>query len=418
MKIIPIHFGEKLIELRIPEKNLCFNLQRNEFDTPENPGDEIRRALQNPIGTKRLSEIVSKDSSVVILADDRTRVTPQKVIIPLILDELREAGICNEQIKLVIAYGTHRPMTDEEILERFGQDIIDQIEIKHHDCYDNLVNRGITKRGTRIIVNKEVLEADIRIGVGGVLPHHPVGWSGGAKILLPGVAGTETVNAMHLLGATEQQLGKILTPCREEMEDFARDVGLHFIVNVIQTERGELLRVMAGHFIEAHREAVKWGMKIFGAKFSEAADITISSAYPSDHDFTQADKGLFSAEIATKPKGEIILLSPCDEGIAPTHGKEIARLAKYDDDTLFKMLDDDVIEDRFGASECMYLNHIKRNFKATLTMDPVLTNLLGFHYLNIDDVQKYLDKRISLDDEIQIGIVQNSSEVLPTPKSA
>ena len=415
-KVIPVHFGEKVIELHVPKKNLCFNLKRNDFDAPEDPRAEIRMALQNPKGTERLKEMVSKDSAVVILADDRTRVTPQKLILPLILDELHEAGIDNEQIKLVIAYGTHRPMTDKEILERFGQDIIDQIEIKHHDCHDNLANRGITKRGTRIVVNKEVLNADIRIGVGGVLPHHPVGWSGGAKILLPGVAGTETVHAMHLLGATEQQLGKVLTPCREEMEDFARDVGLHFIVNVIQTDKGELLKAVAGHFIEAHREAVRWGMKIFGAKFAQAADITISSAYPSDYDLTQADKGLFSAEIATKPKGEIILLSPCYEGIAPTHGKEIARLAKYDDATLFKMLEDNVIEDRFGASECMYLNHIKRNFKATLTMDPILTNLLGFHYLNIDDLQEYLGKRINLDNDIQIGIVHNSSEVLPVQK--
>src|SRR5690554_2405619 len=283
-KVIPVHFGEKVIELHVPKKNLCFNLKRNDFDAPEDPRAEIRMALQNPKGTERLKEMVSKDSAVVILADDRTRVTPQKLILPMILDELHEAGIDNEQIKLVIAYGTHRPMTDKEILERFGLDIIDQIEIKHHDCQGNLVNRGITKRGTRIVVNKDVLNADIRIGVGGVLPHHPVGWSGGAKILLPGVAGTETVHAMHLLGATEQQLGKVLTPCREEMEDFARDVGLHFIVNVIQTDKGELLKAVAGHFIEAHREAVRWGMKIFGARFSEAADITISSAYPSDFD--------------------------------------------------------------------------------------------------------------------------------------
>jgi nickel-dependent lactate racemase len=329
--------------------------------------------------------------------------------------ELHAAGLKNEQIKLVVAYGTHRPMTDEEIEERFGREILGMVAVKHHNCHHNLVNRGVTRRGTRIVVNKEVMDADFRIGVGGVLPHHPVGWSGGAKIFLPGVAGTETVNAMHLLGAREQQLGKILTPCREEMEDFANDVGLHFIVNVLQTDKGELLKAVAGHFIHAHREAVKWGMQIFGSKFSEPADITISSAYPSDYDLTQADKGLFSAEIATKPKGEIILLSPCHEGIAPTHGKEIARLARYDDDTLWKMLEDDVIEDRFGASESMYLNHIKNNFKATLTMDPVLTNILGFCHLHVDDLQKYLDQRIGLDRNIKIGIVNHSSEVLPVP---
>ena len=297
---IPVHYGERIIELSIPQENLCFNLHRNEFRPPESEVEEIRKAIQHPIGTKRLGEIVPKDASVVILADDRTRVTPQKLIIPVILEELHRAGVENEQIKLIIAYGTHRQMTEEEIEQRFGRELMNQIAIRHHNCHHNLVVHGVTRRGTRIVVNKEVMEADFRIGVGGVLPHHPVGWSGGAKIFLPGVAGTETVNAMHLLGATEQQLGKILTPCREEMEDFATEVGLHFIVNVIQTDSGDLLKAVAGHFIDAHREAVKWGMQIFGAKFSEKADITISSAYPSDYDFTQADKGLFSAELATK----------------------------------------------------------------------------------------------------------------------
>lgn len=414
---IPVHYGERIIELSIPQENLCFNLHRNEFRPPESEVEEIRKAIQHPIGTKRLGEIVPKDASVVILADDRTRVTPQKLIIPVILEELHRAGVENEQIKLIIAYGTHRQMTEEEIEQRFGRELMNQIAIRHHNCHHNLVVHGVTRRGTRIVVNKEVMEADFRIGVGGVLPHHPVGWSGGAKIFLPGVAGTETVNAMHLLGATEQQLGKILTPCREEMEDFATEVGLHFIVNVIQTDSGDLLKAVAGHFIDAHREAVKWGMQIFGAKFSEKADITISSAYPSDYDFTQADKGLFSAELATKQGGDIILLSPCDEGIAPTHGEEIGRLARYDDQTLWKMLENNEIKDRFGASECMYLNHIKRNFKATLTMDSVLTNIMGFHHLHVDDVQKYLDKRISLDKNVKIGVLHYSSEVLPVPAS-
>ncbi|MGV8094990.1 MAG: nickel-dependent lactate racemase [Mangrovibacterium sp.] len=411
---IPVHYGERIIELSIPQENLCFNLNRNEFRPPESDVEEIRKAVQQPIGTKRLSEIVPKDAKIAIMADDRTRVTPQKLILPVILEELHEAGIKNEQIKLIIAYGTHRPMTETEIEERFGRELMDQIEIRHHNCHHNLVVvQGLTRRGTRIVVNKDVMDADFRIGVGGVLPHHPVGWSGGAKIFLPGVAGTETVNAMHLLGATEQQLGKILTPCREEMEDFARAVGLHFIVNVIQTDSGDLLKAVAGHFIDAHREAVKWGMQIFGAKFREKADITISSAYPSDYDFTQADKGLFSAELATKQGGDIILLSPCDEGIAPTHGEEIGRLARYDDQTLWKMLEENVIKDRFGASECMYLNHIKRNFKASLTMESVLTNLLGFHHLQVDEVQKYLDHRIRLDPNTRIGILHYASEVLP-----
>jgi lactate racemase len=412
-EIIPVHYGNRIVNLDIPKHNIAFNLKANEFPYPEDEIEEIRRAVREPVGLRRLKDIVPEDASVVIMGDDRTRETPQKKILPVVLEELHEAGVSNEQIKIVIAYGTHRPMTEEEIEEKYGRELMSQINITGHDCHNNLIDKGVTRRGTRIIVNREVLEADFRIAVGCVLPHHPVGWSGGAKMLLPGIAGVETTNAMHLLGATEQQLGKIMTPCRAEMEDFAREVGLHFILNVLQDEKGKIFKAVSGHFIDAHREAVKWGKKIFGVPFKEPADITVSSAWPADYDLTQADKGLFSAELATKHGGEIILLSPCDEGIAPTHGEQMAKLAGYDDDTLWKMLDEKVIEDPFGASECMYLNHIKRNFKATLTMDPVLTNVMGFHYLNINDVQEYINKRINLESNIKIGILHQSSEVLP-----
>jgi lactate racemase len=412
-EIIPVNYGKRKINLTIPKTNIVFNLKANEFPSSEDEATEIERAMREPVGSGRLKDIVPKNSSVVIMGDDRTRVTRQDRIIPFVLEELHAAGVRNEQIKIIIAYGTHRPMTKEEIEDKYGRELMSQVNIVGHDCHNNLIDKGITRRGTHIIVNKEVLDADFRIAVGCVLPHHPVGWSGGAKMLLPGIAGVKTTNAMHLLGATEQQLGKIITPCREEMEDFAKEVGLHFILNVLQTEDGEILKAVSGHYIDAHREAVKWGKKIYGAEFEEPADITISSAYPADYDLTQADKGLFSAELATKQGGEIILLSPCDEGIAPTHGEQMAKLARYDDETLLQMLDEGLVEDPFGVSECMYLNHIKRNFKAILTMDPVLTNIMGFYYLDISNLQEYINKRIDLESNIKIGIVHQSSEVLP-----
>ena len=414
--MIPVRFGDKILELDIPEKNLCFNLKRNKFDAELGEEEEIKRALENPVGSARLKEIVKQNSTVVIMVDDRTRKTPQKLILPFVLDELNEAGIKNSEIKLVIATGTHRDMTENEILERFGEEIINRVEVENHDCDNNLVDKGVTRRGTKILVNKNVLDADYRIAVGASLPHHPTGWSGGAKMLLPGVAGKETVNAMHLLGATEAQLGKVITPMREEMEDFAEEVGVHFIVNVLLNEKNELVKAVSGHVIKAHREIVKWGKKLNGVYFQEKADITISSSYPFDYDLTQADKGMFSAARATKLGAEIILLSPCYEGVAPTHEEEMSRLSKFDDDTLWKMLDDDVIGNRFAASECMYLNYVKRNFKMTLTMnDPMLANIMGFYHLSVNDLQRYLSRRIFLDENIKIGIINNSGEILPMP---
>lgn len=413
-----IHFGPRILELNIPKENLAFNLVANDFPKPSNEAEEIKRSILNPVGSLRLRDIVSPKDRVVILADDRTRLTPQKIIIPVILEELYQAGLKNDQIKIIIAYGTHRAMTEDEKTDRFGKKVASAIEIKDHDCLDmdKLIDKGKTMRGTRILINKEVLEADFRIAVGSVVPHHPTGWSGGAKMLLPGIAGQETICAMHLLGANEQQLGKVLTPCREEMEDVARASGLHFIVNVIHDKDGNILKSVAGDFIEAHRKAVQWGFRVFGVKIKELADITLTSTYPADFDLTQSDKGLFSAELATKPGGEIILVSPCPEGIAPTHSEEMAKLARYDDATLWEMIENNEINDLFCASENMYLNHIKKTFKTTLMMNPLLTNIMGFHHLNHEDLSDYISYRLKLDKTLKIGIINQSGELLPIPE--
>lgn len=413
--MIEINFGKEVLSLNIPEKNLAFNLRANEFPAPESEALEIRSSIQNPVGSKRLRDIVSPDKSIVILGDDRTRLTPQDRIIPILLEELYSAGIKPNQIKIIIATGTHRPMTEKEIESKYGRDLMNEVEIKNHNYKDpnKLVDKGTTRRGTRIIVNKEFLDADIRIGIGGILPHHPVGWSGGAKILLPGIAGDRTTSDMHLLGATEQQLGKIETPCRQEMEDFAQEVGLDFIVNVIMDKDGLVLKCVSGHFIKAHREAVNWGFKVFGVKFNQYADITLSSTYPMDYDLSQGDKGLFSAELATKPGGEIILLSPCSEGIAPTHEEAMAKLAQYDDKSIWEMLKNNEIVDRFAAAESMYLNHIKNNFKATLMMDPMQSSLMKFHYISKNDLAAYLHYRLKIESQLKIGLIHQSTEVLP-----
>ena len=125
-----IHYGESIIELDIPKKNLAFNLKANEFKVGGEEAEEIRQSINNPIGCARLRDLVSGKDRIVILADDRTRLTPQKTIIPFVLEELYEAGIKNDQIKIVIAYGTHRPMSEYEKIEKFGNTLVSEIELK------------------------------------------------------------------------------------------------------------------------------------------------------------------------------------------------------------------------------------------------------------------------------------------------
>jgi len=410
-----IHYGSNILELDIPQENLSFNLNTQHLSRNHSETEEIKRSIEYPVGCKRLREMVPKNASVVILGDDRTRLTPQNLIIPLVLEELYAARVKKDRIKIIIAYGTHRPMTQEEVVEKYGSEVVSEIEILHHDClnHDNLIDRGVTGRGTRIFVNRACMEADFRIGIGSVIPHYPTGWSGGAKILLPGVAGEDTTFAMHLLGITEQALGQETSPVREEMEDFAREVGLHFIVNVIHDSEGHIIKSVAGHFITAHREAVHFGKKVYGAGFHAPADITLSSTYPVDFDLTQSSKGLFSAAIATKPGGEIILVSPCSEGIAPTHGEEMVRLARYDNDAIRSMLQQKKVNDPLAATECMYYNIIKNNFKAVLMMDKEISEKLGFNYISSGDLPSYIERRLNEDRTLKVGILNQSTEILP-----
>jgi len=412
-----VSYGETLLPTGLDEGQLLFDLQP--ADTPSVPdvGQELRRALCEPVGSRSLRELVGSGKRVVIIGDDVTRLTPTDQIIPLLLDELNAGGVPDGDITLVIATGTHRPMTPQEIATKYGPQVIERVPVVNHDCLDeeNLVSCGTTRRGTDIWVNRIVLEADVRVGVGNIVPHHPTGWSAGAKILLPGVAGQRTTAQMHLLGATEQQLGKLDTPCRGEMEDFARATGLDFIVNTVLNREGRLVRAVAGHFIGAHREGVGWAEKVYGAPFEQKADITLSSTYPVDFDLFQADKGLFSAAVCTKVGGEIVLVSPCYEGVSPTH-PEAVELGCLADEELWELARSECGQDPLSIAEVLYFNSLKQPFRVTLTTEGLSRETavkMGFNHVGPSQLSGYLARRLAAEPNLTVGVVRNSAETLP-----
>jgi Lactate racemase N-terminal domain len=405
-----INYGESLLNTGLDDGHVLFDLQP--ADTPPVPDVqvEIRRALAQPVGSPPLRGLVSPGKQVVVIGDDGTRLTPTDQIIPLLLDELNAGGVPDGDITLVIATGTHRAMTPQEIATKYGPQVIEE----------NLVSCGTTRRGTDIWVNRIVLEADVRIGVGNIVPHHPTGWSAGAKILLPGVAGERTTAQMHLLGATEQQLGKVDTPCRGEMEDFARATGLDFIVNTVLNREGRLVRAVAGHFVGAHREGVGWAEKVYGAPFEQKADITLSSTYPVDFDLFQADKGLFSAAVCTKVGGEIVLVSPCYEGVSPTHPGAV-ELGCLADEELWRLASApgtgaESLRDPLSIAEVLYFNSLKQPFRVTLATEGVsreTAGKMGFKALGPSQLSGYLARRLAAEPNLTVGVVRNSAETLP-----
>lgn len=416
--MISIRYVNRDLALEIPTRNILFDLSPRDTPAVADIGACLRKALANPIGAQPLHASVQSGQKVVLIIDDNTRITPTRDIVPIVLDELNRAGIPDRDIQAVIASGTHRQMTEEEKQAKYGPPILTRIQVLDHRYKDpdQLVDYGITSRGTRIRVNKHVIQADFRLAIGNIIPHHPTGWSAGAKAVLPGVGGEETVAQMHFLGSRFPALGKVDTPMRQEMEDFAEKIGLNFILNVILNREGGLVDAVAGHFIHAHRAGVKISEQVYGLPIPELADLVISSTSPVDIDFFQADKGITSAEPATRPGGEIVLVSGCKEGISPAHPELAEYLGQMTNDQIWDLVDQRTLPDSLTAAEAIVLNDINGKMKITLVTEgiaPAVCQRMHFNHVWPAELNLYIRERLEHAPDLKIGILRQSAEVLP-----
>jgi nickel-dependent lactate racemase len=259
---------------------------------PEVTDEDIRAALMNPIGTSRLYDLAKDRQNVVIIVDDLSRPTPVFRIMPFVIAELAQAGITRDQITVLMALGAHRPMTREEMVLKLGEDVVDTINIENHHPFINLSNLGASSYGTPIHINTTYVESDLKISIGGVIPHMAAGFGGGAKLVLPGVAGIETLAANHGPARKGKGLGiGVVTPLREEIEEVVGKVGLDFTINVLLNEYGGPTGITAGHFIKAHRAAMELGRQIYRTAIPKGHDILFLNAFPEDIDVNQSKKG-------------------------------------------------------------------------------------------------------------------------------
>jgi nickel-dependent lactate racemase len=237
---VALPHGSSIRRFTVPAANLRQILRPNPGDAPPGPERKlIREALENPIGSPRLEEIVKPSDTVTVIVDDITRPTPASPIVSEVLDRLQAVGVPMRNVTIVIALGTHRAMRDEEIARRLDTSIRSRVRVVNHDFRDptKLLQVGTSADGIPVWINRSVVEADVRIGVGSIVPHCVAGWSGGGKIIYPGVAGEQTVDGFHGEFGTnlDNRIGNIDAPVRKEIERLVRYVGLEFIVNVILT---------------------------------------------------------------------------------------------------------------------------------------------------------------------------------------
>lgn len=370
---VRIPYGEESLTLEIPRERLLALVSPHDVEVTTTTKDAVRRSLLNPVGSEPIRARARKARSAVVACDDLTRVTPAREILSWILKDLKEGGVKRRDILILVALGTHRKMRDRELRERLGEEVVEEYTVLNHVADDEarLGYRG-TLEGVPIWINKDFLKADLRIGVGNIIPHHSVGYGGGSKIILPGLSGEETVGRMHLYAATTSPnaLGRLDTPVRRVMNACARETGLHFIVNTVLTRDKRVAGVFSGHFEDAHREGVERARSVYEVPVPGEADITVASSHPADMEFWQAQKALFSADLATKEGGSILLVSPCVEGVAVNHPDWLS-LVEHDPEWIEDAIREDGVADLTAASVALSLTAVRKKYRVAIVSDGV-----------------------------------------------
>lgn len=311
-----VYYGEEKYPFEIPSGwTVLQNPVSEEAGVSLTIPEMVGKALVAPISSPRLSEIVREDSKVVLIVDDWARLTPVSQILPALLEELQSGGAKSENIDIVVALGTHRAMPLEALAERLGEVVFRQCRVSQHDCRaEDLVPIGRLSTGGEVKINPIVARADVKIGVGSIVPHPMNGFGGGAKIIMPGVSNYEAVKEHHLHftpqpGCYIGNLGG--NHFYHEVCRVAEMIQLTFIVNCIYNSCSEVVDVVAGHFQVAHLAGIERSKENYAFRLNEPADVTITSAYPY-LEGSQLIKPIIPASLlATRPGGSVIIVATC-----------------------------------------------------------------------------------------------------------
>jgi nickel-dependent lactate racemase len=316
--IYSMGFGKTRIEFNVNEGNILGELRPNEVEVHSTGEMEIKRALDNPINSPKLSGIVKPGEKIVIVTSDITRPMPSRIVLPYVIDEILKAGCSKEDITIVFALGAHRSHTDEEKRYIVGEEIFNTIKCMDSN-QDDYIHLGNTKNGTPIDIFTPVATADKRICLGNIEYHYFAGYSGGVKAIMPGVSTRHAIQANHSIMIDDGAVaGNIDTnPVRLDLESIGEVISIDFIVNVVLDENKKIVKAVAGHFIDAHREGCRFLDELYKIPIKEKADIVIVSqgGYPKDLNLYQAQKALDNAKHAVKDGGIIILVASCKEGL-------------------------------------------------------------------------------------------------------
>lgn len=329
LKEIPLKYGSGEMVLKMEEKNILQVIESNPFAFEKTQEEMIQDALEHPVLSARLSELVHAGEKVCVVISDVTRAWQRTdLYLPYLVEELNKGGVKDEDILFLSATGTHRKQTDEEHRLLLGESLAKRFKIVDHDCSDkdNLRYVGKTTFGTPVWLNKQALECEHIVLTGAIVYHFLAGWSGGRKSILPGISGYETVMANHALSLKPGRGEGVQPEVRSanfinnavhlDMLEAASFVRPTFLFNVVMGE-GRIAGAVAGNYIAAHEKGCQLVDALDGVAIQKKADVAIATAggSPKDVNFYQSIKTLINAREATKPGGTLIILTEAREGL-------------------------------------------------------------------------------------------------------
>jgi lactate racemase len=329
---IRLRYGEGEISFSLPEEQIFFEVYGKEYPAVADIPGAIRAALDRPIDSPPLRELLRPTDKVAITVSDITRSWQRMdLVLPTLFDTISRAGIPDENVSILVVVGGHRQNTEEEMEQLCGKDVCRRVNVVNHNARDlqNMVYLGKTSRGTEVAINRVVAEADRIILTGGIIYHYMVGYGGGRKSVIPGFSSIRTIQQNHLWAMAPElgqgsnrnaRSGKTRgNECHEDMMEIAGFVKPDFIVNVVPNADGDYAGIFAGNWVSAWQEGTKLVDEIYSVEIPGPADIVIASAggSPKDINLYQAGKTMDNASYAVKKGGVVVVVSECPDILEP-----------------------------------------------------------------------------------------------------
>ena len=325
-RVVELRYGARNLELKLPEANLAGVFMPQPVEPCADLTAEVRRALAEPLEGPPLDQLARPGESVVVLLEDHTRPTPTADLLPHVLEALDRAGVRDADITLMITHGTHRLSTEQEVERIVGAEAYRRLRIVQHRCDEpeNQVYAGLTSRGTPVWVNRLVVEADRRIGIGYIGPSPYAGYSGGWKLIVPGVAALDTINANHsLVPLGFRRAGSVELPTRLDIEEAAAMVGMDLVLDVVLCQDERVAQAFAGTPEAVFHTGLALARRVYEVQCPGELDIAIAAGYPYDLDLYQAVRAVEYSDAAVRHGGSIVLVAACPDGIG---GQDFHRL--------------------------------------------------------------------------------------------